>query len=763
MPVQYDTSADPTQYTSAEQKMVDAINAAGERNDNTLKSIAFGLGAAFILYRIYMQRRLKEEIAKEPRYLNSTDALTDLATRVSSKYVAKWIPTLAINLAVGYAQGLNEVRLGADPEWAKQASLAYAKSLGSGINDTSVQAFVEGIQGQVNRGVPMRVAVDRTIDAFGVAPRTMKSLVSLWTKKPTPKTTARATKMSIGDIIDSRIARAIDERAKVIGETESYLSMNAAKAMYWAYQAENGDLPATAEKEWITADDERTCAVCAPLHRTRVLVSEKFPSSIGFIMAPGVHPRCRCELRLHLNLDFSDLGSSNRLVMKRIPIRKDRGGDLFNRDAQGQFAARESRAASKPQARFRVYGQTAEHNDAPHKEREVHENPFASSDAFQSMSLGNDDFKGSDFKSTDIGQDSDRLGVSEDSLRSAFEATEGMREAVMVSKMNLGASFQDAMRLTTASLNMDAAWLAQGMETDSEMTDAIMDLAEQSQAQNIHFFTAIDGFGGVDGGTQIIGRGTIQAGFDAAREKYVRTLGEDFSSGDVAAKVKHQRVALPPDMRYVEDLSPAEEDQVDYLDIYGDEPTAADLDTIERTEAREKALEEHRDREIRAMKEYNHGVKDHFAVPHDGHIFYVPEDFFRMALLDGYDGEERNYTVDIGPSGRGYLSAEGTREVTSRQIVEMFGKEGKQLVEVANDHRPIPMLSTMDEDERVDEYFDQRERLADRVAEMQDNIWDPTWKRSMFFADGHGNLLEFEAEFEEIEDANEPDVTTKGH
>ena len=49
---------------------------------------------------------------------------------------------------------------------------------------------------------------------------------------------------------------------------------------------------------WITAKDERVCPVCGPLHGQKVLVNEQFKTAQGDFWSPGLHPNCRCVVRL---------------------------------------------------------------------------------------------------------------------------------------------------------------------------------------------------------------------------------------------------------------------------------------------------------------------------------------------------------------------------------------------------------------------------------------------------------------------------------
>ena len=72
-----------------------------------------------------------------------------------------------------------------------------------------------------------------------------------------------------------------------------------AKQTAWMWMQQQGVVDARAEKVWITAKDERTCKLCAPLHGKRAGVTEQFTlKDGGKIWVPGVHVNCRCQVRL---------------------------------------------------------------------------------------------------------------------------------------------------------------------------------------------------------------------------------------------------------------------------------------------------------------------------------------------------------------------------------------------------------------------------------------------------------------------------------
>jgi len=349
------------EFTPYEQQLAERISAAGRRSSN-LDEVALALGGAFLLYRTFVRRRLKEETREN---LPAPEALQELATRIFRLYVPKFVAVAAPALMAGYYIGLREAGTTRPSDaWVADSANSYANSLGTSIHNVSTQALIQGVQAQINRRVATRVAIDRTIDAFGVTPRTMKSLVNIWLAPPPEKAglTSQKRPNVIADRVDYLLARAIQERAATIGDTEAHLSSNAAKALYWSYQAHRGEISPLQEKEWITADDERVCPTCGPMHHRRVLVNELFTLPDGSkILAPSSHPRCRCRVVLVMSEQarLDSYNTKDRFALAKSAfgvVHKAVGGDPFDRDRNGRFATSESRNSKprlKPVARAR--------------------------------------------------------------------------------------------------------------------------------------------------------------------------------------------------------------------------------------------------------------------------------------------------------------------------------------------------------------------------------------------------------------------------
>jgi len=77
------------------------------------------------------------------------------------------------------------------------------------------------------------------------------------------------------------------QRAELIGVTEVTRAYSEGKKVAWA---ESGVVQGY---EWMTANDELVCPICAPLSGQKVKAGRTFP---GGFTGPPAHPRCRCDL-----------------------------------------------------------------------------------------------------------------------------------------------------------------------------------------------------------------------------------------------------------------------------------------------------------------------------------------------------------------------------------------------------------------------------------------------------------------------------------
>jgi SPP1 gp7 family putative phage head morphogenesis protein len=82
-------------------------------------------------------------------------------------------------------------------------------------------------------------------------------------------------------------------RATMIARTEIQIAQNEGRYEGWKQADEAGFIDPSSMKMWVTAQDERTCEICAPLDGELAPWNGVF--SIG-LEAPIVHPHCRCTM-----------------------------------------------------------------------------------------------------------------------------------------------------------------------------------------------------------------------------------------------------------------------------------------------------------------------------------------------------------------------------------------------------------------------------------------------------------------------------------
>ena len=203
----------------------------------------------------------------------------------------------------------------------------HAEKTGDYFHASSRDALADGFNSLVNRRLPARAAADRVFDAYGLTPRQMRGYVNnkqLMTPVDSP------IPFDVKGRAREYIDRSFTTRVRKLSEQEEHNIDEQAKQFAWMWLQDKGRLNERAQKIWITAKDERVCPVCGPLHGQKVLVSEQFKTPEGDFWSPGVHPNCRCVVRL----------IENRFTLeKRYDIHQPRGKD--GRWAVGQSSSRQ--------------------------------------------------------------------------------------------------------------------------------------------------------------------------------------------------------------------------------------------------------------------------------------------------------------------------------------------------------------------------------------------------------------------------------------
>jgi hypothetical protein len=289
------------------------------KDESHLIEIAIGISAAFIAWRLIVRHRLQQE---RPR---TESEARNVTLRVIKSLAKAWESLSMPPVTQAYS---------VVPYKAVQSlAIDYATELGQYINDTSVDALLEGFSSQINAGVGEGLAWDRAVNGYGLDPRQMKTYISnlLTAEKP------RYGEPAVPPNVQASLDRAVLTRADRLGMNESFKAVQVGKNMTWMAMEAGGDLPEGTKKKWVTAEDERVCEVCGPLDGVTIPLSRRFKAINGErFYAPGVHPRCRCELELvYPPQQFDDIVKAMRT--------KSGEWDKRSRNKDGEFSSQESR------------------------------------------------------------------------------------------------------------------------------------------------------------------------------------------------------------------------------------------------------------------------------------------------------------------------------------------------------------------------------------------------------------------------------------
>lgn len=332
---------DPTILRPIEAQEIEAV-----RNGVNVVPIAIGIGAAYLVYRRYMSQRIKDAIDDRKRS-PSPGMMETVSSLAWETFVPNWVSMLAPYIIAGYIEGMQLTKMGFVPtEYLEQIAYGYAQELGNHINEVSQEALLQGYTAQINRKVPEVKAAKRVADAYGVPPRAMNTLVNLWTTEDPKALTNRPVRdiksMTAQNIIDTQN----EIRARVTGDNEYWSARTQAKQLVWMYGVEAGVIPSSARRTWVTAADEKVCAVCGPMHEKAALIGEQFETAGGRFWTPPAHVNCRCDVILDFSFD-EELERTYEQLLHQAEVSKARAGDPYDRDKRGRFASTESRTAFK--------------------------------------------------------------------------------------------------------------------------------------------------------------------------------------------------------------------------------------------------------------------------------------------------------------------------------------------------------------------------------------------------------------------------------
>ena len=183
-------------------------------------------------------------------------------------------------------------------------SLAFASKrageLITSIDELTRTAIRKIIIDSFNEQIDYRATARRIKNIIGLHPKWAEAVTKFETrelerliKSGMKEAKARDTSAASASKYADRLRSA---RATMIARTEIQIAQNEGRYEGWKQADEAGLIDPSSMKMWITAPDERTCDICAPLNGEIVPWDGLF--SIGDETPGRVHPHCRCVMRI---------------------------------------------------------------------------------------------------------------------------------------------------------------------------------------------------------------------------------------------------------------------------------------------------------------------------------------------------------------------------------------------------------------------------------------------------------------------------------
>lgn len=223
-----------------------------------------------------------------------TDILSSILMEVAGGHLNLFRITAGVALRVRIKQAARRQQLVLSEMEAAQQADDAAMNLGAYLAATSSNAVMDGYHLNRNLKLPPKEAARRAVRAFGLTVPQMRTVFRLRDEGVNSSEPGAWRSR-----IEAFIERAFGLRLRTLVDNSLRQVEADAVQRGWEQGLANGTIPITATKIWVTALDERTCPVCAPMDGVAVGITERFELPDGNkVKAPPVHVNCRCTVEL---------------------------------------------------------------------------------------------------------------------------------------------------------------------------------------------------------------------------------------------------------------------------------------------------------------------------------------------------------------------------------------------------------------------------------------------------------------------------------
>lgn len=238
--------------------------------------------------------RNAEAVVEQVALTDLTNALADLQTKIAPVRSAAWENATP----KGLSHPLLRETLGANALRRPESLTAIARadlSRIQGITKETQEAIRQILAKGLENGTHPRTLARQIREQVGLT-RQGASTVAKYRAKLEGEGRKPAV---VNRLVAKKTDALIAKRAQVIAQTEVARARGEGQRMQWERMVADGILkPEEWRVEWVTAHDERTCPVCAPVDGQRVRIGEPFLTPAGPALNAPLHPLCRCITRL---------------------------------------------------------------------------------------------------------------------------------------------------------------------------------------------------------------------------------------------------------------------------------------------------------------------------------------------------------------------------------------------------------------------------------------------------------------------------------
>lgn len=176
---------------------------------------------------------------------------------------------------------------------------AHAMRLVREVSDSTRKALGEIVKQAYADGLHPYQFADTIRQTVGLTNR-MQGAVLRYRAGLLKDATTRTQVERVDRLVERYAERLHRNRARLIARTETLRASNTGRYATFDQAADAGYVArGTATVEWLTAEDERVCPVCAPMDGTTTPLDHPFQTDLGAFLHPPIHPACRCVTLLH--------------------------------------------------------------------------------------------------------------------------------------------------------------------------------------------------------------------------------------------------------------------------------------------------------------------------------------------------------------------------------------------------------------------------------------------------------------------------------